>query len=181
MQIIKYIMLFLLFLSSLLLGKMLSKKYVERVEELEDIKNALNIFKTKIKFTYSPISEIFEEISKNASKKNTANLFIKSKEKMQNLSASEAWEEALKESSPNMNIKEEDLQKLKTLSKLLRNIRRRRTNKSNRINRRTITIPNKTSNTRKTKKRKTLPKTRSNNRTRASYNTNIKNQKKGKS
>ena len=39
MQTIKYIMLFLLFISSTILGKILSQKYVDRVKELEDIKN----------------------------------------------------------------------------------------------------------------------------------------------
>ena len=123
MQVIKYIMLFFLFTSSTVLGKMLSQKYVERVKELEDIKNALNIFKTKIKFTYSPISEIFEEISLNSSTKNISNLFLKSKENMKNLSASDSWLKALEEISKSMNLQNEDIQKLKTLSKLLRNCR----------------------------------------------------------
>lgn len=126
MQIIKYIMLFFLFISSTILGKMLSQKYVERVKELEDIKNALNIFKTKIKFTYSPISEIFEEISLNSSTKNVSSLFLESKENMKELSASDSWLEALEEISKNMNLQDEDIQKLKTLSKLLRNCRCRR-------------------------------------------------------
>ena len=121
MQLIKYIMLFFLFISSTILGKILSQKYVERVKELEDVKNALNIFKTKIKFTYSPISEIFEEISLNSSTKNISNLFLKSKEHMEELSASDSWLKALEETSKNMNLQDEDIQKLKTLSKLLRN------------------------------------------------------------
>lgn len=121
MQLIKYIMLFFLFISSTILGKILSQKYVERVKELEDVKNALNIFKTKIKFTYSPISEIFEEISLNSSTKNISNLFLKSKEHMEELSASDSWLKAIEETSKNMNLQDEDIQKLKTLSKLLRN------------------------------------------------------------
>lgn len=128
MQVIKYIMLLFLFISSTVLGKMLSQKYVERVKELEDIKNALNIFKTKIKFTYSPISEIFEEISLNSTTKNISNLFLKSKENMEELPASDSWLKALEETSRNMNLQDEDIQKLKTLSKLLRNCRCRRAN-----------------------------------------------------
>lgn len=128
MQTIKYIMLLFLFISSTILGKMLSQKYVERVKELEDVKNALNIFKTKIKFTYSPISEIFEEISLNSTTKNISNLFLKSKENMEELSASDSWLKALEETRRNMNLQDEDIQKLKTLSKLLRNCRCRRAN-----------------------------------------------------
>ena len=43
---------------------MIAQKYRYRKEELEEMYNALNIFKTKIKFTYSPIGEIFDEIRK---------------------------------------------------------------------------------------------------------------------
>ena len=50
MQIIKYLMLFLILLSSSLIGRFLSKRYVYRLQELEEIQNCLNIFKSKIKF-----------------------------------------------------------------------------------------------------------------------------------
>ena len=59
MQIIKYCMLFLVFILSNVIGNYIAKGYMLRLEELEEIKNALNIFKTKIKFTYEPIPEIF--------------------------------------------------------------------------------------------------------------------------
>ena len=55
MQFIKYCMLFLVFLSATLIGKYISQKYKFRLDELEEMKNALNIFKSKIKFTYEPI------------------------------------------------------------------------------------------------------------------------------
>ena len=55
-------MLVLIFIASNLIGKFISKKYTYRLEELEEIKNILNIFKSKIKFTYEPIPEIFKEI-----------------------------------------------------------------------------------------------------------------------
>ena len=48
MQIIKYFILFIILVVCSLIGKYLSQKYVIRVNELEEIKNALNIFKTKI-------------------------------------------------------------------------------------------------------------------------------------
>ena len=68
MQFIKYCMLFLVFILSNVIGNYIAKGYMLRLEELEEIKNALNIFKTKIKFTYEPIPEIFGEISENSSK-----------------------------------------------------------------------------------------------------------------
>ena len=116
MQLIKYFILFLILISSTLIGKFLSKKYVYRLEELEDIKNALNILKTKIKFTYEPIPEVFEEISQNVNK-NVGNIFTLAKEEMKENSASKAWELAVEKTE--CNLKNEDKKIIKTLSKLL--------------------------------------------------------------
>lgn len=116
MIFIKYFILFLILVSSSLIGKFLSQKYVNRLEELEEMNNALNIFKTKAKFTYEPIPTIFEEISQNTSK-NIATIFLLAKDKMQTQPANIAWEQALNES--NTNLKKEDKQVLRNLSKLL--------------------------------------------------------------
>lgn len=116
MQIIKYLILFFILLLSSNLGKILSKKYINRLEELEEMKNSLNVFKNKIKFTYEPIPDIFEEISKTKNK-NVGNIFKQAKEKMNNKTASIAWEEAIEDS--NNNLKEDDKNILKTMSKLL--------------------------------------------------------------
>ena len=59
MIILKYIMIFLVFLVSFVIGNLISKKYILRVKELKDFKNALNIIGSKIKFTYEPLPEIF--------------------------------------------------------------------------------------------------------------------------
>lgn len=116
MQIIKYFILFLILLLSSMIGKILSKKYVHRLEELEEMRNSLNILKTKIKFTYEPIPEIFKEISKNTNK-NIGNIFGNAREKMKDTTANIAWEKAIDESVT--NLKNDDKQILKTLSKLL--------------------------------------------------------------
>ena len=142
MQIIKYTMLFLIFITSALIGKYISQQYLYRLKELEEIKNALNIFKSKIKFTYEPIPEIFGEISKNTSR-NISNLFIQAKKKMEVETAAIAWEEVTDEYVGNLN--QEDKQAIKTLSKLLRNNRCRRTIKSNRSNRKFFRWTDKTS------------------------------------
>ena len=80
------------------------------------MKNALNIFESKIKYTYDPIPEIFDEISKN-NNKNTSKIFKLAKEKMKEKTANIAWEEALEEAQT--NLKKEDKYVLKSLSKLL--------------------------------------------------------------
>ena len=125
MQFIKYCMLFFVFLIATLIGKNISKKYKFRLDELEELKNALNIFKSKIKFTYEPIPEIFVGISNN-SNKNISNLFNMAVDKMKTEYAGVAWERAVDEFQSNLN--EEDRQVLKTLSKLLRSNRYTGTN-----------------------------------------------------
>ena len=116
MQIVKCFMLLLIFISSNLIGKLIAKKYTYRLEELEDTKAALNMLKSKIKFTYEPIPEIFDEISKSTTK-NISSIFINAKNKLNNQTASKSWEAAVEET--NCNLNEEDKKAIKTLSKLL--------------------------------------------------------------
>ena len=116
MIIIKYFILFLILVASTLIGKSLSKKYVYRLQELEEIENSLNILKTKIKFTYEPIPELFNELEKSKVK-NVGNIFYLAKEKMKKENISIAWEKAIDESAT--NLKKEDKEILKTLGKLL--------------------------------------------------------------
>lgn len=80
MQIVKYFMLLLIFISSSLIGKYISKKYTYRLKELEEFKNILNVFKSKIRFTYEPIPEIFREIANNT-KENIAEIFEQARKK----------------------------------------------------------------------------------------------------
>lgn len=113
---IKIIIYAFIFLSCSLIGILISKKYINRVNELKEFKNALNIFKTKIRYTYEPIPEIFAEISENVNP-NISSVFKQAALKMDILAAGEAWNLALK--MDNLNINEEDRNALKNLSKLL--------------------------------------------------------------
>lgn len=116
MIIIKFFTLFLIFVSTLSIGFIIAKKYSDRVKELKDMKNALNIFTTKIRFTYESVPEIFEYISSQTDK-NIANIFKTSCEKMKEISAGEAWIESIDELNSNMDL--EDKAILKSLGKLL--------------------------------------------------------------
>ena len=118
MQIIKYIFLLVIFLSSSKIGKMLAQRYYYRVQELEELKNALNLFKTKIKFTYETIPEIFEEISNNITK-NISNIFQSTVKGLKDFSISQAWEQAIESEKKNTNLNEEDIRVIKLLSKQL--------------------------------------------------------------
>ena len=66
MFIIKFIIYISIICISSYIGVLYSKKYSNRVKELKELKNSLNILKTKIKFTYEPIPEIFADIAKNS-------------------------------------------------------------------------------------------------------------------
>ena len=118
MQVIKYIILLLIFLSSSMIGRLLSKKYYYRLEELEEIKNALNLFKTKIKFTYSSIPEIFKEIAEG-SNQNISKIFENTVHNLKTMPATEAWNKAIDETKENTNLNEEDIKIIKGLSKQL--------------------------------------------------------------
>ena len=116
MLFVKYFMLFLILVASVLLGKNIARKYVNRLKELEEMRTALNIFRSKVSFTYSPIPEIFEEIAKD-SKGNIGKIFSVASKKMEMVTANIAWSEAINEVDSNLN--KEDKKILENLSKLL--------------------------------------------------------------
>lgn len=116
MLFVKYFMLFLILVASVLLGKNIARKYVNRLKELEEMRTALNIFRSKVSFTYSPIPEIFEEIAKD-SKGNIGKIFSAASKKMEKVTANIAWSEAINEVDSNLN--KEDKKILENLSKLL--------------------------------------------------------------
>ena len=113
---IKIIIYAFIFLTSSGIGMLISKRYEERVNELKEFKNALNMFKTKVKFTYEPIPEIFEEISKSLDSK-PGKIFKLASINMKLVTAGEAWNMAV--DTELLNINEEDKSILKNLSKLL--------------------------------------------------------------
>lgn len=116
MQIIRYIILLLLFASSSYIGSLIAKKYQARVRELKEMKTSLAVFATKIKLTYEPIPQIFKELG-NKEQNNISHIFQTASEKMKQLPAGQAWLETLEKT--NTNLKKEDIEVLKGLSNLL--------------------------------------------------------------
>ncbi len=116
MIIVKSAILMLIFCISVFLGLALADRYKGRVADLKNMRNSLNILETKIKYTYEPLPQIFEDISKSFDSR-ISNIFKTAKEKIQELSAGEAWRFAIENSKTNMNL--EDLSILKNLDKLL--------------------------------------------------------------
>lgn len=116
MFFIKMFILILIFLSSLKAGKIISKKYFNRVSELKEMKNALNMFLTKIRFTYESVPESFREIG-NSIDGNVGKIFRTSSELMKEKNAGDAWEETIEKIETNM--KEEDKSIIKNLGRML--------------------------------------------------------------
>lgn len=116
MLLIKFIFLIMILVASSYIGIMVSNKYKDRVIELKEIKKGLNIFETKIKYTYEPVPDIFNEISKNLNE-NMGDIFKRASKEMESLSAKLAWEKAVEESKTSM--KKEDIDVVKGLGKLL--------------------------------------------------------------
>ena len=116
MIIVKYIIIFLVFLICFLLGNIISKRYTLRVKELKDFSNALNIIENKIKFTYEPLSEIFIQTSRLLSE-NISNIFINASSYMKEFSSEEAWNKGVDDTSTYLN--KEDIENIKSLGKLI--------------------------------------------------------------
>ena len=116
MGIIKGLFLIIIFGLAVYVGKLKAEKYVNRVKELVSIKTILNIFENKIKFTQSPLKEIFVTISKSCSEKNIQKIFQKlAIEKQYNIH--ENWEKVIKQEETNLS--EEDKKILIDMGKTL--------------------------------------------------------------
>lgn len=116
MLFIKIVLFLFIFLASTGVGILLSRKYANRVKELQEFKSMLNILKTKIRFTYEPLGEIFKEIANNFSN-NVSNILKQVSKNMQINSAENAWKLAIQ--TENTSILKEDKEVLLTLGKLL--------------------------------------------------------------
>ncbi|MGN1270230.1 MAG: hypothetical protein ACI4UU_05135 [Clostridia bacterium] len=116
MIIFKLFILSMIIGASSAIGILFSKKYANREKELKEMKNSLNIFATKIKFTYEPIPNVFMEIS-NKIGGNVGNIFARAANRMQEISAGEAWVQALEETKYNLN--KEDISVIKNLGRML--------------------------------------------------------------
>ena len=120
MILIKYILIFFVFTIFLALGNLYSKKFINRVVELEKMNNMLNIFKAKIKFSCSTINEIFNQIYED-NNDNVGIIFKKASSYMEDEDSKTAWEKAVNEATFTTNYKNEDIAAIKSLGKMLGN------------------------------------------------------------
>lgn len=111
---------------SMRIGILISKKYVFRLEELDELKNDLKIIENKIKYTYQPLEEIFTEVAEISSY-GIANLFKNTAENIKEKGAENAWKDEIKKCE--LSLKREDKEALKEFGILLG-----KTNKEGQIN-----------------------------------------------
>ena len=116
MQGIKYILLIAIFGLSTAIGVAISKIYENRVNELKEFKNILNIMKTKIKFTYEPLAEIFKQIANN-NDTNVEKIFGQMANQITYYQTREVWENCIQDAAISINQEDKDI--LKRLGKLL--------------------------------------------------------------
>lgn len=116
MVFIKAFILLLIFLASLHGGKIIAKKYSNRVSELKEMKNALNMFLTKIKFTYESVPETFKEIGNNVNG-NVGQIFRLASDHMKEKSAGDAWEEVVEKTDTSLTVEDKEI--IKKLGRLL--------------------------------------------------------------
>lgn len=119
MIIIKSLILVMLLGASSFIGVLISGKYKNRVSDLREMKNALSMFETKVRYTYEAVPEIFKQIAGNFQSENSsiAKIFKIASENMKYRPAGDAWALALEVTDTNMN--KEDIKTLKGLRKLL--------------------------------------------------------------
>ena len=112
----KFIIYVLIIGTSTGLGMVLSQKYISRVNELKDLKSALVLLKTKIRYTYAPLKDIFLDTAKSL-KGNIANLFQNACSNIEYFGATECFCKAIDETT--LNLTAEDKNILKNFSKML--------------------------------------------------------------
>ncbi len=116
MEVLKNLILIVIFLISTYIGFLKSKEYTDRIDELKKYENALNMFKAKIEFTYAPIKEIFENISKSIYE-NKNNIFKMTIENLNTEDISKVWK--LSVENYNGKFKKEDKEIIKMFGNLL--------------------------------------------------------------
>lgn len=108
MGIIKSLFLIIIFGLAVYMGNSKANQYTNRLKELVSIKSILNIFENKIKFTQSPLKEIFCSVSENCSEKNIQKIFQKlTVEKEYNIH--EKWEKVIEQEESNLNSEDKKI------------------------------------------------------------------------
>lgn len=119
MLFIRYLFLVLILSCSTSIGFLLSKRFADRLNELNTISNLTNTLQNKIRFTRMPLKEIFEELAEYQDNLEISDLFRKIAKKMEKMKTSDAWVDAIDEKKLCFNLSLKDLNLIKTLGNTL--------------------------------------------------------------
>lgn len=116
--IVKILLLFLVLVISTLIGFFISNRFSERVRELEDLIMALELFETKISYTYDSLIETFTYIADNLKTKIYRIFFITAEHLRENnnLSAGDVFRNVIDEEKIFLELNKKDIEILKSLS-----------------------------------------------------------------
>lgn len=110
MGIIKTFFLITILGLAVYMGNLKANQYINRLKELISIKSLLNIFENKIKFTQSPLEDIFKNIAENCSEKNIKNIFqALAIDTKQNGNLHKIWEETINNKASNLNSEDKKI------------------------------------------------------------------------
>lgn len=115
---VKIILLITVFLVSTAIGFFISNRFSERVRELEDLITALELFETKISYTYDSLIDTFTYISENLKTKIYRIFFITAEHlrECKNLSAGEVFRNVIEEEKIFLELNKKDVEIIKSLS-----------------------------------------------------------------
>lgn len=114
----KFLFLLSIIVLSTMIGVAISKKYSDRVNELQECITALELLESRINYTYDTVPEIFDFIARHL-KTDIKNVFQYSAEKLsidKNFSAGELFNSTIDEEKILLDLSEEDIEILKGLS-----------------------------------------------------------------
>lgn len=115
--LLKFILILIVLGISTFIGYFLANKFTSRVSEINDLLLALDIFETKIKYTYDSLTTSFLFIADNLKTKIYRIFFIAAEEINQNknLSAGDIFRKVVDEERIFLNLNNDDIEILKQL------------------------------------------------------------------
>lgn len=115
---IKIVLLLVIVTLSTFIGVLISKKYLGRVDEIQDLITALEILESRLNYTYDTIPDAFGFVGKHM-RSSAKKIFEIASQKLQiekNFSASEVFESTIDEEKAFLSLNENDIEVLKGLS-----------------------------------------------------------------
>ena len=116
MFLFKIILSTLIIFCSTNIGIIISKRYIYRLQELDEIRNCFLLMETKIRYTYEPIADIFNQIAEISSDE-IRKLFQNIIKNINDTDAKIGWERGI--AVTDISITKEDKEILKKFGKML--------------------------------------------------------------